>query len=79
MSTCVSCVALLEPHEMFRTVELEDGSKKEIIDNFCSNCLHQYVYAVDSLPTHTHHHQHITDRIWEDLGEGTLGNDGSDW
>ncbi len=78
-SRCESCDSPLEPHEMFRTVEVEDGKTVDIVDNTCNNCLHQYVYAADLLPTHEYQHQHITDHLWESNGEGTLGNDGSDW
>ena len=78
-SRCESCGVPLEPHEMFKTVELEDGSKKDIIDYMCNNCIHRYVYAADELPTHTYQHQDLTDFLWTDLGEGSLGNNGTDW
>lgn len=73
-SRCDSCGVPLEPHEMFRTVELEDGTKKEIIDNMCNSCIHQYVYAADELPTKDYQHQRVTDLLWDDVGNAGLGS-----
>lgn len=75
-SRCDSCGVPLEPHEMFRTVELEDGTKKEIIDNMCNSCIHQYVYAADELPTKDYQHQRVTDLLWDDVGNAGLGSGG---
>lgn len=79
MSRCESCDCVMSAKDMFRTVELEDGTKKEIIENLCNSCINQYVYAADLLPTHSYQHERVTDLLWEDVGEGTLGNYGSDW
>ena len=72
-SRCDSCGVLLDAHEMFRMVEIEDGTKIEIQDNMCNNCIHQYVYAADELPTKDYQHQHITELLWESTNENWLG------
>lgn len=70
---CESCDKLLSAREMFKTVVLEDGTKKEIIDNFCFACIGTFVQNADMLETRSYQHQHISDRFWDDNG-ASLGN-----
>jgi len=66
-SRCESCGVLLEPFEMFRTIELEDGTKKEIIDNMCNPCLSLYVTHSDELDSHSYAFEHEIDILKQDF------------
>lgn len=61
MARCESCGRPLTGSELFRKVELEDGSTKEIIDYICNSCLSTYVRNVDELETKDYAFQHLTE------------------
>ena len=58
---CCSCGNPLESHEMIREVELEDGSKKMIIDDMCNTCIGKYVTRVDELDSHSYTFEYETE------------------
>ena len=58
---CVSCNNPLAPHELFRTVELEDGTTKEIQDDTCNRCIQEYVRNIDNLDYREYAHEHLTE------------------
>lgn len=66
---CDSCGNPLEPHELFRTVELEDGTKKEILDNMCNPCLSRYTSSggLARLDAHSHAFEYETEYFSNEL------------
>ena len=58
---CISCSKPLSPKELFRKVELEDGSFKEILDDFCNTCLNSYVKNIDNLDSREYAFEHVTE------------------
>jgi hypothetical protein len=46
---------------MIREVELEDGSTKMIIDDWCNSCLGKYVTRVDELDSHSYSFEYETE------------------
>jgi hypothetical protein len=66
---CDSCNNPLEPHELFRTVELEDGTKKEILDNMCNPCLSAYTSGggLARLDAHSHAFEYETEYFSNEL------------
>jgi hypothetical protein len=63
MSKCESCGVPLLPRELFRKIELEDGTEVEIQDNFCNRCLEHYVYRVDDLDYREYAFEHLTENV----------------
>lgn len=61
MCRCASCNNPLESHEMIREIELEDGSTKLIVDDWCNSCLGKYVTRVDELDSHSYSFEYETE------------------
>ena len=66
---CISCQKPLSPKELFRKVELEDGSITEILDDFCNTCLNSYVRNVESLESREYAFEHITEYEFSGRGD----------
>ena len=66
---CVSCNNPLEPHELFRTVELDDGTKKEILDTTCNSCLSMYTSSggLARLDAHSYAFEYETEYFSNEL------------
>lgn len=65
MSRCTSCDEILQDHELTRTttVQLEDGTTKEIYEEFCHRCLSLYVYGYDELNVREYQQEHLTEDL----------------